>query len=105
MRSGTAQKSLVWEVIGASEIRLKGTNVPIRQRGVHPYGAGMADEGPHAVLPPDEATWHLVRAPLSPRTSCGLALKYGAKLRAWTETPADDRCEACVRLAGAVVGE
>lgn len=58
----------------------------------------MVDEGPHAVLPPDESTWHLVWEPLAPRTLCGKVVGYGARLRAWIETPAEDRCRACVRV-------
>jgi hypothetical protein len=64
----------------------------------------MGERNPNAVLPPDEPTWHLVAHPLAPRTLCGKAIGYGARLRAWVETPAQDRCLICLGLEGGGAG-
>ena len=52
----------------------------------------------HGVLQPDGSdTWHLVSAPLDLRSVCGTQILYGARLRAWDETPPADRCYLCLR--------
>jgi hypothetical protein len=63
------------------------------------YPATVAEEMElHGVLQPDGSdTWHLVNAPLAMRAVCGSQILYGARLRAWDETPPADRCHLCLR--------
>lgn len=55
----------------------------------------------HGVKQPDGSdTWHLVDAPLALRSVSGRQILYGARLRAWDETPPADRCHLCLRHVG-----
>lgn len=57
----------------------------------------MADKSTHAARSPGERIWHLIPTPLASFAICGEALRYGARLRAWTEVPEEDRCDLCVQ--------
>ncbi len=63
------------------------------------YPAPVAEEVEfYGVLQPGESgTWHRVTAPLALRSVCGSQILYGARLRAWDETPPADRCPLCLQ--------
>ena len=49
------------------------------------------------VMSPDESgIWHLVETPLAARALRGKLILYGARMRAWAQTPEADRCSHCL---------
>ena len=56
------------------------------------------EEEPFGVLPPDgDGVWHMVPWALALVAICGREIEYGARLKAWAETPPEDRCDVCLR--------
>lgn len=75
-----------------------GTIVPIGHESAMPIFSAVTEQEIKAVLSPEETFWHLIEAPLASMTLCGRTVKYGAKLRTWTEVSPEDRCGYCVGL-------